>query len=342
MANRAILSVALAVCCFGCAEDGIRHYQALRLEAPKAAGQAHDHDPRLLAAIVPHGDRTWFFKLVGPSDGVAEQAEHFDQFVRSLQFDGARPVSWTLPDGWNEQPGSESRYATIQISSDHPMELTVVPLGREAGTLLDNVNRWRRQMGLEPIASADLGSVTRILQLGDSEVTIVDFTASARRLPAGHPPVAPENRDRGSKKPLVKYTVPDGWKEVPSRSAFRAASLEVASGDERADVSITGLAGSAGGLVANVNRWRSEQLGLPDLDEDELRRSVTSIDVAGTPAHFVELVGAESAGKDRQSILGVIVDRGDQTWFIKMTGPSALLSREKSSFETFVRSITFE
>ena len=54
---------------------------------------------RLLGAIVPHGERTWFFKLLGPAPAVGEQKETFDRFLASVQFPdkGERPITWTVP-----------------------------------------------------------------------------------------------------------------------------------------------------------------------------------------------------------------------------------------------------
>jgi hypothetical protein len=339
----AIMLPLIAIVVSGCGEDEIRHYRAIRLEPPRATTQpsAVAHDRRMLAAIVPADERTWFFKLVGPTDAVADQAENFDRFIRSLRFGGAREVTWNVPEGWKEQPGSQSRFATFQIGSvEGPMELTVVPLGSEAGSLLENVNRWRRQLGLEAVPESDLGEVTRQIKLDGVQATIVDIVATGPAMRAGHPPVGPTKRSQPTERAAVKYTVPDGWRELPVQSAFRVASFEIVDDGQHADVSVSPLSGTAGGLLANTNRWR-DQLGLAALDEAQLRQSVRSIEVAGITASYVELIGRESAGTSRQSILGVILERGEQTWFFKMTGPADLVGRQKSAFEEFVRSVQF-
>ena len=52
-----------------------------------------------------------------------------------IDFEDGKEITWTVPDGWKQQPGSASRFATILVGlEDKPMELTVVPLGREAGS----------------------------------------------------------------------------------------------------------------------------------------------------------------------------------------------------------------
>jgi hypothetical protein len=325
----------------GCGEDEIRHYKALRLEQPKPPARAAvQGDRRLLAAIIPHGERTWFFKLMGPSAAVAEHVETFEQFVRSIRFGGDRGITWDTPSNWKEMPGSESRFATLRLNSDPPLELTVVPLGREAGSLVDNLNRWRQQIGLDPIRASEVGQMTKSLQLDGAEATLVDMVSAGPSLPAGHPPVGPAAGRASPERPPLKYNVPDGWKEVPSQSAFRVASFEVVVDDQRADVSVSPLTGSAGGLAANVNRWR-DQLGLPPVDAPALRDSLQQIDVAGAPAQLVHLVAPESQ-PNRQAILGAVLQRGDQTWFFKMSGPADLVASQRAAFESFVRSVQFE
>jgi hypothetical protein len=41
---------------------------------------------RLIAAIVPRGDRTWFYKLMGQGNVVEEQKNNFVEFVKTVQY----------------------------------------------------------------------------------------------------------------------------------------------------------------------------------------------------------------------------------------------------------------
>jgi hypothetical protein len=41
---------------------------------------------RLIAAIVPHGDNTWFYKLSGDTLVVAAEKESFVKFVRTVHY----------------------------------------------------------------------------------------------------------------------------------------------------------------------------------------------------------------------------------------------------------------
>lgn len=62
--------------------DGISGL-ALDLIRPDMTGKG---TPRMLAAIVKQGDKTWFFKLTGPSSLVVEQKMAFDGFMKSVRF----------------------------------------------------------------------------------------------------------------------------------------------------------------------------------------------------------------------------------------------------------------
>jgi len=54
-------------------------------EGPKIETYDVEHPDRekirLLGAILPHGDSTWFVKLMGPEAAVADAKKSFDDFV---------------------------------------------------------------------------------------------------------------------------------------------------------------------------------------------------------------------------------------------------------------------
>jgi hypothetical protein len=164
---------------------------------------------RMLAAIVPHGATAWFFKLAGPADAVSKQAETFNSLIQSVVFSksaGGKP-QWTLPEGWQQKPGSEMRFATLVLPAEaadaasgattnaganstkggaslaKPLEVSVTSLPWSAADdtqqLLANVNRWRGQMELKPLTAAELPSETSALELSGEKkttATLVDLT----------------------------------------------------------------------------------------------------------------------------------------------------------------------
>jgi len=94
-------------------------------------------------------------------------------------------VSWTLPPGWREFPGEGLRFATVLLEdaaddgSRPPLEMRVTPLGMAARDPLANVNRWRTQIGLEPIGPEQLGDVSRVIQVDGRSVHLVEMVGAA-------------------------------------------------------------------------------------------------------------------------------------------------------------------
>jgi len=138
----------------------------------------------------------------------------------------------------------------------------------------------------------------------------------------------------------ARWAKPDGWSEQPV-SEMRLGSFKVNGPDAAsADVSVTAFPGDAGGLVSNVNRWRG-QLELPQLEENQLRQTIQQREIQGAPVYFVDLQTVENSPKPSR-ILGAVMERPDRTWFVKMTGPPALLESQRQNFFDFVTSFQFE
>jgi hypothetical protein len=179
----------------GCEQqEAIAHYKVPKAPASKAppsdasqetveqpAGEPKD---RTLGAIVPFGEQGWFFKLVGPKDAVAAKNDEFMAFLKSIHFSNQGKPQWTLPEGWHEQPGSGIRFATLLVpADDKPLEVSVTALprtpGDEASYLLSNVNRWRGQMKLPPIAGEQLAGESTQLELAGATATLVNLLGTA-------------------------------------------------------------------------------------------------------------------------------------------------------------------
>jgi len=371
----ALIGLALAGC--GKPEE-IEHYQVDKPEViaklfpqtdvPKAERpRASD---RMLAAIVPHGDQLWFFKLAGPGEAVGGQEPAFDQFIAGLEFgDGASPPpQWKLPAGWHQQPGSDMRFATISIdSAGKPLELSVTKLSRPADkdddAILANVNRWRGQMGLKPIAADQLADETTRVKLAAGQAVVVKLVGKLRaggmmgapfagglppdhpQLPADHPAVGPGDSALPGDQPPVepaeadlKFDTPAGW-QPGKLNVMRKVAFIVEDGPQKVEITVTVLPPFAGDLLANVNRWRG-QVHLDDVTAAELPTVAKPISVGGVAASYVQLT-APAEPKPQQTILGVMVPRGDQVWFIKLQGDAPMAERERERFEAFVKSIRF-
>ena len=70
------------------------------------------------------------------------------------QAASADMVAWTLPKGWTEAQAGGMRLATLKPATPGKIDVSVVMIPGAAGGELANVNRWRGQIGLQPIDEA--------------------------------------------------------------------------------------------------------------------------------------------------------------------------------------------
>ena len=71
---------------------------------------------------------------------------------------GASGVAWQLPEGWVESPEARPmRLATFNAGDpSDPLEVALSAFPQDVGGALANVNRWRGQLGLDPIEADSL------------------------------------------------------------------------------------------------------------------------------------------------------------------------------------------
>lgn len=137
----------------------------------------------------------------------------------------------------------------------------------------------------------------------------------------------------------LHWELPAGWKKLPL-SSMREVNLQVA-GDPRAECYLTTLGAAAGGVEANVNRWRS-QLSLPPLSTEQIAAlprvpwlggQAVSADFEGT---FTGMSGEPPKAGWR--IVGLVLVGPDQSRFLKMVGPADVIARESAAFRGFADS----
>ncbi|MCP3905076.1 MAG: hypothetical protein GY715_15740 [Planctomycetes bacterium] len=140
----------------------------------------------------------------------------------------------------------------------------------------------------------------------------------------------------------MAWSLPAGWAEVANTSSMRFATLAAGTDDDRIEIAITRLVGSAGGVAGNVNRWR-DQVGLPAASEEELPSMVERITARGTEGLMVDLIGPAGEGAEAAAprMLAAIFPTEANTWFIKTAGDRAVLDAHREAFVEFCSSVTF-
>jgi len=134
--------------------------------------------------------------------------------------------------------------------------------------------------------------------------------------------------------------IPNNWNEIEG-SQFSMLDFEAVNNEttQRATISATKFTKGAGGLLANINRWRG-QIGLEKVDSLEGTESIT---IDGNTGRYIEISGTKD-GKPVKT-LGVIHElqfrEPYETWFYKITGDTDIVDREKSNFKTFVLSTSY-
>ncbi len=180
----------------------------LALQVVDLAGGTADNPLRMLGAIVPLGDATWFFKLTGPDALVAPEKPVFLEFLKTVKIslgaaapaatpapasvapppaDMAGPpvvkadgpgLKWTAPAGWQEKPAAAMRKATFVITGANgaTAELAVTAFPGDVGGELANLNRWRGQLSLPPIAAGELAGAVQRITVNGLPIVLVELT----------------------------------------------------------------------------------------------------------------------------------------------------------------------
>ena len=152
-----------------------------------------------------------------------------------------------------------------------------------------------------------------------------------------------EPQQRPNFRELLTWTVPEGWKESATPDPMGMRLLDLRFGpNQEGECYISLMPGPAGGLEANVNRWRT-QMGQTPYTADEItnlpkkpffNRDATFVAFDGDFKGF----GAEAA-KTGYRMLGLIHSADQATIFVKLTGPKALVEQNAAAFDAFCQSI---
>lgn len=299
-------------------------------------------------------------------------------------------LTWTPPDGWTQQKSDGMRVATIKnTDADQPIEIAVTQFPGDVGGVTANVNRWRRELQLDPVDDAQAESLAPALAGGRLPGRLIDLIGAEAptaaeppsrmlvawfqhsgqswffKLRAAEPAVAanlesflqlarsvhPTQSDQPNiaaapnsaeakrfNAGLLRGAVPVGWRMVVPPKPPRLLSMTVDRNGQTAELAVTRFPGDVGGELANVNRWRN-QLGLTPV-ADAAQQESRKLDLNGAPTTIYHFT-AEGEAPGRSRMIVAVIQRGDMSWFIKLTGPADLLQTQAGAFVDFLTQLRF-
>lgn len=94
-------------------------------------------------------------------------------------------LTWSAPAHWTAKAASAMRKGSYAITADsgETADLSITAFPGDVGGDLANVNRWRGQIQLPPLAAAELSSATAHLDVNGLHLTTVDFTGGPTAKP---------------------------------------------------------------------------------------------------------------------------------------------------------------
>ncbi len=156
-------------------------------------------DGRIIAGIAPTNSATLFFKIRGNSELTEEQKPDFIKWVAAVcnaQTENKSPemaampessappqIKWQTPKDWTQVPPSTMRYATFSTAGENggKIDISVVTFPGDGGSDVDNINRWRRQIGLAPADENAVTSEINPLKTEETDFSTTDIAGPENR-----------------------------------------------------------------------------------------------------------------------------------------------------------------
>jgi hypothetical protein len=115
-----------------------------------------------------------------PAQGSMGMPSSMPAGVPAMDKTGLPALKYTLPDGWQEKPPTELRVASFVISGEGKQaDVSVTPLGGMAGGDFANVNRWRGQVGLQPLTEDELQKTAEKVEAAGQPADLYDIAGTS-------------------------------------------------------------------------------------------------------------------------------------------------------------------
>lgn len=201
-------------------QDGARQYtEVVSQVQERAVNPVSDMTDSRGGQEMPMGteDPHAFMKTIGSGDPHAGYTK--EQLQAMLQQEGVippaitknSPLTWTVPNGWKENPGNGMRLATfVNQSAPQAIDCSIVTLGAAAGGLAPNVIRWMQQISIDLPAEDQLNQFIEKqerLKIDNTLTAIIfDFTALQKNAAPSASSMIAAIIDTPSQRIFVKMT----------------------------------------------------------------------------------------------------------------------------------------
>ncbi len=151
----------------GCKDREITAYRAAKDPAPAAK-------PPAATGALPADHPT-----IGPSQGVGPD------MANTAVPTGSDSLSWTAPAQWTAKPLGPMRKGSFAVKSADGAEadLSITSFPGNTGGLFANLNRWRGQLALPPLADDQLNATLAHVDGDGLHFDVVEFTGTANGTP---------------------------------------------------------------------------------------------------------------------------------------------------------------
>ncbi len=154
---------ALAALLASCSKPAIESYRAPKDPPPAAPATAAN----------PHAAGAGAAAPVAPPPAAPAGGAMAGTAVPTASGPG---LTWTAPASWTAKAGSAMRKGSYAIKGDGgEADLSITAFPGDVGGDLANVNRWRGQIQLGPIAAADLATAVQRLERNGLKLGVVDL-----------------------------------------------------------------------------------------------------------------------------------------------------------------------
>ena len=165
-------------------------------------GAGRIEEAKLLGLLLERQGSMVFLKFTGPAAVVDAHKANFEALAASIEeapqtvahgaqdagtADPGHGLAWDAPTEWQQQPGRSMRLFTFHVVDNDKTWCYASRLRGGAGGITANVNRWRGEMGQEPLPQSAVDLLPRIAVLG-SEGVLIDLAGDFRG--TGGPPLS--------------------------------------------------------------------------------------------------------------------------------------------------------